>query len=98
MKVSNETINRVNKYLEGEGITYTSVGVLCGPCEVCNQDYDYSESEPPDEQPPTEGYFSNSTCETCGSISGTRYPAHGRDSDDNIIHFEVCEDCIILIS
>jgi len=46
-----------------------------------------------------EGSFSWSPCEGCGStLGGTRYAAHGVDSNGDIIHLDICEDCLLALN
>jgi len=66
-----------------EGLSYISTG-KCPDCTECPE----SEED--------EGFFSWGPCDGCGSdLGGTRYAAHGRDSEGNIVHLDVCEDCLI---
>jgi hypothetical protein len=73
-------------------LEHVSVGYL--PHEVCD-----SCPEAQSEDCGDEGGFSWQSCECCGSsLGGTRYAAHGRDSDGNILHFDVCSDCLEYIA
>jgi hypothetical protein len=46
-----------------------------------------------------ESHFSWSPCEDCGStLGGDRHVAHGRDSNGELCHFEVCYDCFAEIN
>lgn len=41
-----------------------------------------------------EAHFSHQPCDICGSgLGGDRYPIHGRDKDDAIVHLDACPDC-----
>ncbi len=43
--------------------------------------------------------FSRSECEACGStLGGARYAAHGRNEASEIIHFDVCADCLYFLN
>lgn len=40
--------------------------------------------------------FSREACDTCGSgLGGDRYCAHGFMKDGNLIHLDVCVDCVM---
>jgi len=42
-----------------------------------------------------EGEFSWQPCELCHStLGGQRYAAHALDSNDELIHLEICVDCV----
>ncbi len=42
-----------------------------------------------------EGHFSSQACEICGSrLGGDRFAAHALDDNNEIIHFEICTDCV----
>lgn len=46
-----------------------------------------------------EGSFSPSSCELCGSrLGGDRYPAHGVNDDGEIIHYDICSDCLFYLA
>jgi hypothetical protein len=45
------------------------------------------------------GHFSWSDCDSCGSNlggdhGGDHYPAHYLDDDNEIVHCEICQDCL----
>lgn len=43
--------------------------------------------------------FSWSECDACGStLGGNRHPAHGRDSNGDILHLSICEDCLYYLN
>jgi hypothetical protein len=72
-----------------EGLSHGSVGLCsgCSDCPVC----DGEESD--------EGHFSWQSCEVCGSsLGGDRYAAHALDKDGNLVHLEVCVDCLAYIA
>jgi hypothetical protein len=51
-------------------------------------DEDYQLAEEPS--------FSWQACEACGSsLGGDRHPAHGVDEDDQIVHLDICTDCLM---
>ena len=67
-----------------EGLEFVSTGII-ETCEECPE-FD-------------EGSFSWSTCDCCGShLGGDRFAAHGRDIDGNILHLDVCVDCLMYIA
>ena len=80
-------IRRVNAYLDG--VTYFSTGGA-GGCPGCDtEDQDEYIVDGADLS-----FFSWSPCEVCGShLGGDRYPAHGY-LDDELVHFDICLDCI----
>ena len=88
MKVDRRTI--LDRYLRG--ITHLSVGPLpddCPECEDLCVDGDHDRWDP---------WFSWYSCEACGStLGGMRYPIHGV-MDEQIVHMEVCEDCVQIIN
>lgn len=43
-----------------------------------------------------EGAFSHSYCDSCGTpLSGNRYYAHGFNNKREIVHLDICEDCVM---
>lgn len=45
-----------------------------------------------------EGHYSARPCDACGTeLAGDRYAAHGRDSADEIVHFDICVDCLFYL-
>ena len=43
-----------------------------------------------------EGGFSGSSCDSCGStLGGDRFAAHGFGKDDEVIHLDICVDCLM---
>lgn len=75
-----------------EGLDFVSVGYIPhDSCDDCPEEQDENVGD--------EGYFSWSPCECCGSsLGGTRYAAHGRDTDGNLVHLNVCQDCLMYIA
>ena len=77
---------------------YFSLGI-CSGCEDCQNAHEMDEPslrraietcELEDEP-----FFSTNSCDLCNSsLAGDRYVAHYRDDDDNIVHAEVCIDCV----
>jgi hypothetical protein len=48
---------------------------------------------------PDEGGFSWSSCDSCGSsLGGDRYVAHGVDANKDIIHMDICVDCLMFFA
>jgi len=46
-----------------------------------------------------EGGFSWHHCDCCGSsLGGNRYAAHGFDKNKEVVHLEICEDCLIFLA
>lgn len=75
------------------GLEHVSVGYMsyekCGDCPIGGDESDCGD----------EGHFSWSACDCCGSsLGGTRYAAHGLDSEGNIVHLDVCVDCLQFIA
>ena len=76
-------------------LTFVSTGA-CAGCDECglttgSSDYERAALD--------EGCFSWSPCEGCGSsLGGNRYPAHGRDANDEIVHFSICVDCLYFLN
>ena len=75
---------------------------LLGSCEVCQQaNCDMTPREFYNAVHETqtvfdEGGFSRSSCELCGShLGGDRYAAHSINKQHEIIHFDVCVDCLM---
>ena len=43
-----------------------------------------------------EGGFSSSGCDSCGSnLAGDLFAAHGFDKHDDVIHLDICVDCLL---
>ena len=85
----------VDTYLEG--IECVSAGACpgCEECELGNVD----SMESPEWDQANEGSFSWSQCETCGSrLGGDRFPSHGFSEDGEIVHLDVCVDCLIYLA
>jgi hypothetical protein len=65
-------------------LTHLSSGTLPDNCPECNSNST------------DEGFFSWSSCDLCSSsLGGTRYIAHGLDENEEIVHLEICEDCLL---
>ena len=72
-----------------EGLDFVSVGYI--EHDKC--------SECPEEQNGDEGHFSWSACGVCNSsLGGDRFAAHGMDTDGNLVHLDVCVDCLQYIA
>lgn len=68
-----------------EGFTHESVGSSEG-CDQCPEGED-------------EGHFSWESCEVCGAgLGGTRYAAHACDAEGNVVHLEICVDCLAYLA
>ena len=87
---------------ELEGLTAVSSG-LCPGCEQCASDKgmeldEFSEALECGEIA-DEPSFSWSRCECCGSsLGGDRHPAHAITGDGQLIHFEICVDCLFYLA
>jgi hypothetical protein len=58
-------------------------------CDTCGEDNDSGGYFIAGDLP-----FAWSDCDSCGStVAGNRYPAHGH-INDNLYHFDICEDCV----
>ena len=75
------------------------------PCPGCGKCRPLSEEDAVDEPSnvwydlAAEPSFSWSPCDGCGSrLGGNRYPAHTLDEDSQIIHLEICEDCLVFFA
>lgn len=68
------------------------------PCPTCNGE---GEIEPTDREcdSASEGSFSWSSCDACGStLGGNREPAHGVMADGGILHLDICTDCLYFLN
>lgn len=45
-----------------------------------------------------EGSFSWARCDCCRAEAGDRYDAHARDDNDELVHLDVCADCLQYIN
>lgn len=80
----------VRSYLEGIGSV--SPGA-CPGCEQCGLEQDATQV---DISAADEPNFSWHQCDSCGSsLGGDRYPAHGITEDGEIIHLDICVDCVM---
>ena len=69
-----------------EGLDAVSPGAM--PDRVCCEDNEHDEP-----------YFSWSPCDCCSSrLGGDRYAAHGIDEDGDIVHLDVCVDCLMYLA
>lgn len=82
-----------------EGLDFISTGPAPG-CEDCgladledaNDDLDRFESA-------ATPFFSWSRCDACGTtLGGNREYAHARNEHGELVHFEVCTDCVMRIN
>jgi len=93
----------MSKYTEAiesglAGIDYASPGI-CPGCQECSDTLDltFDELDAAIEAGTAldDGGFSWSPCDCCGSsLGGNRYAAHGFDKERNIIHLDICVDCL----
>ena len=72
---------------------------ICGSCDECQSAYGLDEAELTSGVETgdicDEGGFSWHDCELCGSpLGGDRYAAHGWSMDDELIHYDICPDCL----
>jgi hypothetical protein len=82
-----------------EGLQHISTG-LCGQCEECQYRYGLDEEGLTEQiengEAFDEGGFSWHRCESCGSsLGGDRYAAHGFNENEEIVHLDVCVDCVM---
>lgn len=76
-----------------DGLSAISSGA-CSSCRGCCDNYDYND-ETEEFQITLDPWFSKSACEVCGSrLGGNRSPLHGVDGYQDIIHLDVCDDCV----
>lgn len=74
---------------ELRGIRRVSPSIADG-CDKC-----------PDVEPEAgdEGFFSSVSCDACGStFGGQRYAAHGFTDEDELIHLDICTDCLFYLA
>lgn len=65
----------------------------CPGCPECERNYGAIEEG--ENYPEVEGNFSWRPCEICGShLCDDGYPAHCVDNDGEILHWEICTDCV----
>ena len=84
---------------ELKGIDHIATG-LASCCGECCSAFDLSESEMSEGCENgtiyDEGGYSNSACDSCGStLAGDRYAAHGFGKDGEVIHLDICENCLM---
>ena len=95
---------RTKTGITSQHLTFVSSG-LCPNCEDCMNLYGYSYDETEkfnnaveNQDILDEGSFSWNPCDDCNTnLGGTYYLAHGRDENDDLIHFRVCVDCLFEI-
>jgi hypothetical protein len=76
----------VAEFLEREGLSALSTG--------CDE-----HMTPEDEGGDVDPWFSWSPCECCGShLGGNREYLFARDTNNDIVHFKVCEDCVYYVN
>ena len=86
-----------------EGLRAESSGFLA-ECDECRDNHDFccvhsakAAVEAGDSL--SEGSFSWEPCDICGShLGGDRFSAHALDDDGQIIHLEVCTDCVMFMA
>jgi hypothetical protein len=70
------------------------IGIHSGPSCLCNECC-FSFDTDQQEEMLDEGSFDWSPCELCGTtLGGDRWAAHGVTEDDDVIHFDICTDCL----
>ena len=78
-----------------EGLTSESPG-LCSGCPECLEVYNCTAEEIENGQACDDGGFSWHSCDGCGSgLGGDRHPAHALDGNNELVHLEVCTDCVL---
>jgi hypothetical protein len=98
--MTNNFEERIERNLEG--LHCVSVGICCS-CEQCRSDYGMTEQEIAEAQANgdlnDEGGFSMHDCESCGSdLAGDRYAVHGIDANRDLVHLDVCCDCLFYLA
>lgn len=97
---SSNKVKQYEQYKESvkrglDGLQFVSTGA-CPGCEDCDLPADCSDH---DRELAEEPSFSWSACDCCGStLGGNRHPAHGRDKNGDLMHLEVCQDCLYYIN
>lgn len=87
-------------HCDGEGIDVEQPddGTQDRPCPKCGGTGIIEPTEH-DRELADEPHFSWHACECCGStLGGDRHPAHGLDANGDLIHFEVCTDCLYYLN
>jgi len=98
----------MEKYIEAverhlSDLEFTSPG-LCPGCTECMSAFGYESEESFEEDISSgkifdEGSFSWHSCQSCGSsVGGERFAAHGVNENGEIIHFDVCQDCLFYLA
>jgi hypothetical protein len=83
-----------------DDLKFVSTG-LCPNCVDCSDNFGYDSMEKFNQDCENgevydEGSFSWDPCDECNtSLGGNSYYAHGVDENDDIIHFAVCQDCLM---
>ena len=101
-KKQTEWIDRITE--EENQTKYRTISPgLCGGCPDCQSAYGLEEEELTrayeNGEICDEGGFSWHDCELCGSpLGGDRYAAHGHDSNGEIMHYDICTDCLFYIA
>ncbi len=81
-----EYVAAVKEFIELEQLTFLSTS--------CDED-----GTPEDEGGNIDPWFSWSPCEMCGShLGGDREYLRARALDDEIVTFEICEDCVYFVN
>ena len=82
-----ETMNR-KEYMEYQGRVETNLdGLDCVSTGISPDCQDCPETDEP--------FFAWRPCDSCdSSLGGDRYCAHGRNKDGQVIHFDICADCM----
>ena len=84
-----------------KGIDHISPGI-CSTCGDCTFRFNLEglteeeiEERLSNEDILDEGGCSSFSCDSCGSgLQGDRYCAHGLTKDNEIIHLDICQDCL----
>ena len=85
-----------------DGLNYVSPGISCR-CEQCQSDYGMAEAEISagceSGELCDEGGYSMQDCESCGTdLAGDRYAAHGIGENGDLIHLDICCDCLLYLA
>ena len=86
--------------MDNTNLRHVSSGI-CFTCKTCQQDWGYDNAKDFERDVDngvivSEPYFSWSHCELCDcSLGGNRESAHAIDSNNDLLHIEICEDCVL---
>lgn len=81
-----------------DGLHPVSTGPAPG-CDECGLGHMHSIDDDPDAyESACDPHFSRARCDACRTtLGGNRYHAHANDRHGNLVHLDVCEDCLMEI-